>query len=317
MLNKLKLNLYSNKYKVINNFFNKKEVNYFYESINKEIKSLQKDYFSHMDFKKYFNTMYQFENRLSRILSYRVLDSKKFEKIRKKIDNNSLINPLFYIHVFKKKNTKSKKSHPLLDTLLHYDFPYKLYANTYWVGLLPANEKTGTICFPKTKRLISKFLPNKNFINKYNAEKYIKNHKKLDPFIKKDIQKIRLEPGSAVKWSSEVCHGATRAEESGTLRITFNFRTILKKHLYMSQPNIIKFVEDFNNDVDIYNFLNLMNLGDYKHCARLVKKNKRLSKFKNYLNSLNKKKCNNLIRSKPLETPNWREEYSFTKNNFF
>ena len=69
-------------------------------------------------------------------------------------------------------------------------------------------------------------------------------------------QKIRLEPGSAVKWSSEVCHGATRAEESGTLRITFNFRTILKKHLYMSQPNIIKFVEDFNNDVDIYNFLN-------------------------------------------------------------
>ena len=24
----------------------------------------------------------------------------------------------------------------------------------------------------------------------------------------------------------------------------------------MSEPNIIKFVEDFNNDVDIYNFLN-------------------------------------------------------------
>lgn len=317
MLNKIKLNLYSNKYKIEKNFLSKSDVNYFYGSIKKEIRSIQKDYFSHMNYNDYFNTMYQLENRLSRILSYRVLDSEKFRKIRKKIDNNSLINPLFYIHVFKKKDTKSNKELPLLDTLLHYDFPYKLYSNTYWVGLLPADEKTGTICFPQTRRLISKFLPNKKFINKYNADKYIKNHKKLDPLIKRDIKRIKLDAGSAVRWSSEVCHGATRAEESGTLRITFNFRTILKKHLYMSEPNIIKFVEDFNNDEDIYNFLNLMTLGDYKHCARLIKKNKRFLKFQNYLNSLNKKKCDSLIRSKPLETPNWREEYSFTKNNFF
>ncbi len=317
MLNKIKLNLYSNNYKVEKNFLNKSEVNYFYKSIRKEIKSIQKDYFPYMDFNRYFNTMYQLENRLSRILSYRVLNSEKFKKIKKKIDKNSFINPLFYIHVFKKKKLNSKKSLPFLDTLLHYDFPYKLYANTYWVGLLPANEKTGTICFPKTKKLISKFLPNKKFINKYNAEKYIQNHKKLDPLIKKDINKISLDPGSAVRWSSEVCHGATRAEHGDSLRITFNFRTILKKHLYMSEPNIIKFVEDFNNDVDIYNFLNLANLGDYKFCERMIKKNKRFIKFKNYLNGLNKKKCDNLIKSNPLKTPNWREEYSFTKNNFF
>ncbi len=317
MLDKIKLNLYSNKYRVVDNFLNNREINFFYDSIKKEIRSLQKDYFPHLSYNNYFNSMFQLENRLSRILSYRVLTNEKFIKIKSKISSDSLINPLFYIHVFKKKNNSSKSNLPVLDTLLHYDFPYKLYANTYWIGLLPANEKTGTICFPRTKKLISKFLPNKKFINKYNAEKYIKNHKKLDPLIKKDIKKIRLNAGSAVIWSSDVCHGATRAEEKGTLRVTLNFRTIKKKHLYMSEPNVIRFVEDFNKDIDSYNFLNLMTLGDYKQCSRLIKKNKKLHRFKFNLSNLNKKKCNYLIKSNPMETPNWREEYSFIKNNFF
>ena len=59
MLNKIKLNLYSNKYKIVNNFLTKNEVDYFYNSVQKEIQSLQRDYFPNMEFSDYFNKMFQ------------------------------------------------------------------------------------------------------------------------------------------------------------------------------------------------------------------------------------------------------------------
>jgi len=315
MLEKIKLNLYSNKYKVVPNFLNGNEIKDFSDSLYKEIHSLHKDYYSNINFYSFFNKMFITQNRLMRALCYRFLDKKKFIKLQKKIPKDVYINPLFYVFVINKKFFSSKlEKKAIMDTQYHYDFPYSLYSNTYWIPLQDVNNETGTLCFPKTKKLISKFIPYKNYKNRYNLDKYYKNASKLDPLIKKDSNTLLLKSGSAVLWGSDVCHGALRAKKPGTTRISFNFRTISKKVLYLSNIRTIKFVEDFNKDIDTSNFLNLMHLGDYKYCEGEIKKNKKLYKFKNYLKELKSKKYKNLIKTKSFLR--WQEEYPFVGSNF-
>lgn len=314
MLKKIKLNLYSNKYKVIPNFLSAHEIKNFSDSLYNEIYSLHKDYYSHISFHNFFNKMFVTQNRLMRALCYRFLDKNKLGKLKNKISEDVYINPLFYVFVINKKFFSSKlEKKAVMDTQYHYDFPYSLYANTYWIPLQDVNQETGTLCFPKTKKLISKFIPYKNYKNRYNLDRYYKNASKLDPLIKKDSDKLFLKAGSAVLWGSDVCHGALRAKKPGTTRVSFNFRTISKKVLYLSNIKTIKFVEDFNNDIDTFNFLNLMYIGDYKYCEREMKKNKKLLKFKNSLKELKSKKYKNLIKTKSFLR--WQEEYSFVGSN--
>ena len=85
--------------------------------------------------------------------------------------------------------------------------------------------------------------------------------------------------------------------------------------MYLSEPNIIKFVEDFNNDIDMHNFLNLIYMGDYKFCERQFKRGKFL-KFKPYVKNLKTKKYLTWIKSRPFYHIRWQDEYSFVKNNF-
>ena len=315
MLKKIKMNLYSKKYKVIPNFLANREVKFFYNSLYKEIHSLHKDYYSNTSFKTFFDSMFTTQNRLMRALCYRFLNGDKFIKIKKKLDKNVYINPLFYVFVINKKNFNSKLGKKaLMDTQYHYDFPYSLYANTYWVALQDVNDETGTLCFPKTKRLISKFIPYRNFKNRYNLDKYYKNAKKLDPLIERESNKVSLKSGSAVLWGSDVCHGAFRAKKPGSPRISFDFRTITKKVLHLSDVKTIRLVEEFNKDVDTFNFLNLMYIGDYKYCERAIKKNKKLKKYKNYFKNLKSKKYKNLIKSKIFLR--WQQEYPFVSSNF-
>ena len=134
------------------------------------------------------------QSRLMRALSYRFLNKNKFIKLKKKINQNVFINPMFYVYVIKKNFFKSElEKKALLDSQFHYDFPFSVYANTYWVALNDVNEETGTLCFPKTRRLISKFLPYKNFKNRYNIDKYYKNASTLDPLVRKDAVKLSLK----------------------------------------------------------------------------------------------------------------------------
>lgn len=314
MLTKIKLNLYNMNYKILKDFLKKEELNFFKKSLYTEIHSLHKDYYSRMNFNDFFNKMFTTQNRLMRALSYRFLNKNKFIKLKNKINENIFINPLFYVFVINKNFFKSElEKKALLDTQFHYDFPFSLYSNTYWVALDDVNEDTGTLCFPKTRRLITKFLPYKNFKNRYNLDKYYKNASKLDPLVRKDAVKLSLKAGSAVLWGSDICHGASRAKKFGLRRISFNFRTISKKILYLSNAKTIRFVEEFNENIDTFNFLNLLYIGDYKYCERSMKNNRQLSKYKNYLNYLKSNKYKNLIKSSSFLR--WQEEYSFTKTN--
>ena len=156
-------------------------------------------------------------------------------------------------------------------------------------------------------------LPDKNFGNKYNIDKYFKNSKKLDGLIRKHSDFVKVKSGSAISWSSDVLHGATKSLNENKTRISFNFRLISKKHLYLSKPETIRFIEEFNKNIDEFNFLNLLNIGDYKFCMRAIKKNSKLKKFQSYFNSLNFKNSNSFQKSNSFLR--YQDEYQFIKTN--
>jgi len=314
MLKKIKLNLYSKKYKVIENFFSKKETLYLRKSFYRVMHSMHKDYFSKLSFENFFKNKIERQNVLMRAMAFRFLDEKKMLMLKRKIDNDALINPLFYVLISNKSFYKSEADRrSLLDTQYHYDFPYKLYATTYWFSLDDIDEKTGCLCFPNSNKLIKKFLPDKNFRNKYNIDKYFKNSKKLDGLIRKHSDFVKVKSGSAISWSSDVLHGATKSLNENKTRISFNFRLISKKHLYLSKPETIRFIEEFNKNIDEFNFLNLLNIGDYKFCMRAIKKNSKLKKFQSYFNSLNFKNSNSFQKSNSFLR--YQDEYQFIKTN--
>ena len=131
-------------YKILKDFLKKEELNFFKKSLYTEIHSLHKDYYSRMNFNDFFNKMFTTQNRLMRALSYRFLNKNKFIKLKNKINENIFINPLFYVFVINKNFFKSElEKKALLDTQFHYDFPFSLYSNTYWVALDDVNEDTG------------------------------------------------------------------------------------------------------------------------------------------------------------------------------
>ena len=57
-----------------------------------------------------------------------------------------------------------------------------------------------------------------------------------------------------------------------------------------------------------------MYIGDYKYCERVIKKNRKFKKFKNYFKNLKSKKYKNLIKSKTFLR--WQQEYPFVSGNF-
>jgi hypothetical protein len=197
----------------------------------------------------------------------------------------------------------------LLDTQFHYDFPFKIYSTTYWMALEDTNRDTGTLCFSNNKELTKLFLTDENYRNKYNFDKYLKSSYKLDPIINKDAVFLNVDKGSAVFWGSDVLHGASKPLKNDKTRVSFNFRVIEKKHLYLSDIKTIKFIEDFNKNIDLFNFLNLMNLGDYKFCYRAIKNNKSYHKYESHFKDIQDQKYINLIKSN--SEVRWQDEYKF------
>ncbi len=310
MLDKIQLNLFSSKYSVKKNFLSSSEIVKFKEDLWDELKLIHSDYFSSISFDEFFKDKLSRKNSIMRILAFRYMNKKRFSTLMKKTNKDVLINPLFYIFMANRDFYKSDlDKNSILDTQFHYDFPYKIYSTTYWIALEDLNRDTGSLCFSKNDKLTELFVPDETYRNKYNFEKYLLSSKKLDPIISNNTVFLDVEKGSAVVWGSDVLHGASKPLKTNKTRISFNFRTIEKEHLYLSNVKNIRFIEDFNNNIDLFNFLNLMNMGDYKFCERAIKNDSSFHKYKSHFQDIQNNEYKNLIKSNA--EVRWQDEYSF------
>lgn len=256
---------------------------------------LVKDYskkFNKKDIKKSFIKQRIF----ARLLSYRSINPNLInpivDELSKRFKKKLYLAPFFYIRFCNPGeyyNSAHKKS--LLYTEPHYDkYTFNNKGLSFWIPLHSTSKSTGTLCYIKKNKDISKKFP-VNGKNLYNIENYLKNFKNVDKILKGKVKNVYCNFGEILCFDQNVLHGASgpinKPRISVNFQITFSKKYKKNKGFYFA-----------NNFLEQKNILNSLSLGDsifLKNNSQKIKKlfDKKVPKYlKNKYKSLLRKKFN-------------------------
>ena len=209
----------------------KKLINNLKDCIFLNYEELIRDYsktFSETRIKKSFIKQRVF----ARLLSFRSIQPNVIDpivkEIEKKIGKKVYLAPLFYIRYcypdeyFNKDHKKS-----LLYTEPHYDkYTFNNKGMSFWIPLHKTSKSTGTLCYIKKTKKISNIFSSKGK-NLFNIKNYIKEHKNIDPIIKKNVRNVFCNFGDILCFDQDVLHGASGPKTKP--RISLNFQVTFSK----------------------------------------------------------------------------------------
>jgi len=242
-----------------------KKLNQNFKTVLLDFKKKYSPKLSFVNFKKQF---VNHEATLMKCVAYKIMDHDFWMKMKNKIKFNLKKENLCHEELFCHPIFYSRHSSPeiqlknkcLLEGQPHYDRSFNIKAYTIWLSLDYANSESGGLCFFKNNRFIKKNFHIKwGKKNKFNTDKYMKNYKKFDKYLKKACIKSDLKPGQCYIFDSNTLHGSTKSMSRE--RWSLDFRFIPKSMLDKCDQNSKKIIKTFNKDINLSNARNLSLLG--------------------------------------------------------
>ena len=231
----------------------------------------------------------------ARLLAFRSIQPKVIFPIisylEKKMKKKLYLAPFFYIR-YCYPNQYFLKGHKnsALYTEPHYDkYTFENKGLSFWIPLHRTTSQSGTLCYIKKNKEISKEFPQKGK-NRFNIINYLKEFKSVDKKIKKNIKNVYCDFGEILCFDQNVLHGASRPMKQ--TRISLNFQISFSKKIY----NDKKFYYS-NKHLEEKNLLNSLNFGDFAFYKKNEKKFNDIFENKNIPKYL-KKNFNKFIKNK-------------------